>query len=220
MSDLHDVPFTPEITASDEVYRGAVWTIRRETFDLPEATGLVRDLMAHTGAVAVACLNEAGEILLVQQYRHPVRARLWEVPAGLLDIPGEDPLTAAKRELAEEADLTAARWEVLSDSALSPGGSSETIRLYLARDLAEVPAADQHARSDEEAGFVYRWVSMPEALDAIAAGRITNSVAQLAILQVSNVLAAEAAGRPVRTRPVDAPRLLVDRRNPADDTDA
>ncbi|RAE29344.1 ADP-ribose pyrophosphatase, partial [Burkholderia multivorans] len=127
---------------------------------------------------------------------------------------------AAKRELAEEADLTAARWEVLSDSALSPGGSSETIRLYLARDLAEVPAADQHARSDEEAGFVYRWVSVPEALDAIAAGRITNSVAHLAILQVSNVLAAEAAGRPVRTRPVDAPRLLVDGRNPADDTDA
>ncbi len=124
MSDLHDVPFTPEITASDEVYRGAVWTIRRETFDLPEATGLVRDLMAHTGAVAVACLNEAGGILLVQQYRHPVRARLWEVPAGLLDIPGEDPLTAAKRELAEEADLTAARWEVLSDSALSPGGAA------------------------------------------------------------------------------------------------
>ncbi|WP_453984310.1 NUDIX domain-containing protein [Brevibacterium casei] len=213
MSDLHDVPFTPEITASDEVYRGAVWTIRRETFDLPEAAGLVRDLMAHTGAVAVACVDEEDRLLLVRQYRHPVRARLWEVPAGLLDIPGEDPLTAAKRELAEEADLTAARWEVLSDSALSPGGSSESIRLYLARGLSPVPAADQHERSDEEAGFVYRWVGLDEALTAIGEGRITNAVAQLAILQVSNVLAAEAAGRTTRTRSLDAPRLLVDGRD-------
>ncbi|GAA1799903.1 MULTISPECIES: NUDIX hydrolase [Brevibacterium] len=213
MNDLHDIPFTPEITASTEAYQGAVWSIRRETFDLPEATGLVRDLMVHTGAVAVACLNEDNEILLVQQYRHPVRARLWEVPAGLLDIPGEDPLTAAQRELAEEADLRAGSWRVLSDSVLSPGGSSETMRLYLARDLTPVPTADRHERSDEEAGFVYRWVDLDEALAAIADGRLTNSVAQLAILQVADVVRREAAGENAHTRPIGAPRLLVDGRD-------
>ncbi|WP_350269002.1 NUDIX hydrolase [Brevibacterium sp. CBA3109] len=212
MSDLHDEAYTPTITASEVVYHGAVWNIRRETFDLPEATGLVRDMMAHTGAVAIACVDEQGRILLIQQYRHPVRARLWEVPAGLLDVPGEDPFAAAQRELAEEADLRAARWEVLTDSCLTPGGSSESIRLYLARDFELIADEDRHERSEEEAGFTFRWASLDEALDAVSAGEITNSIAQLAILQVDRILRAEAAGNPTRTRSVDAPRRLIDGR--------
>ena len=209
---LQDEPVIPPITSSKVVYEGAVWDIRKETFDLPEATGLVRDLMAHTGAVGIAVVDDQKRILLAQQYRHPVRARLWEVPAGLLDIPGEDPLDAAKRELVEEADLTAEHWDVLSDSCLTPGGSSETMRPYLARGLAEVPIADRHERGEEEAGFQYAWVSIDEALDAVADGRITNAIAQLAIFQVDRVLQAEAAGEPVALRPVDAPRRLVDGR--------
>lgn len=218
MSDLHDEVYDPNITAADVVYHGAVWNIRRETFDLPEAKGLVRDMMDHTGAVAVACVDEQDRILLLQQYRHPVRARLWEVPAGLLDIPGEDPFDAVKRELAEEADLRASRWEVLSDSSQSPGGSSETIRLYLARDLELIAEAERHERSEEEAGFAYRWATLDEALDALGAGEITNAIAQLAILQVARVLQAEAAGEPTRTRSVDAPRRLVDGRDGRDGT--
>ncbi len=210
MSELRDEVHTPDITSSEVVYHGAVWDIRRETFDLPEASGLVRDVMDHTGAVAVACVDEQDRILLIKQYRHPVRARLWEVPAGLLDVAGEDPFHAAHRELAEEADLRARRWEVLSDSCLSPGGSSESIRLYLARDLELVAEADRHERSDEEAGLEFRWATIDEALAAIAAGELTNAAAQLAVLQVANVLRCEAEGRPAPTRPVDAPRLLID----------
>lgn len=213
MSDLHDEAYTPTITASDVVYHGAVWNIRRETFDLPEATGLVRDMMAHNGAVAIACVDEQERILLIQQYRHPVRARLWEVPAGLLDVPGESLIDAAKRELAEEADLRAARWEVLTDSCLTPGGSSESIRLYLARDLDLIADEDRHERSEEEAGFRFRWASLDEALEAVGKGEITNSIAQLAILQVARILRAEAAGEPTRTRSVDAPRRLIDGRD-------
>ncbi|WP_309132885.1 NUDIX hydrolase [Brevibacterium sp.] len=209
-SELRDEAYVPEITASEVVYRGAVWDIRRETFDLPEAKGLVRDMMDHTGAVAVACVDEQDRILLVKQYRHPVRARLWEVPAGLLDVDGEDPLAAAQRELAEEADLRAGRWELLSDSCLTPGGSSESIRLYLARDLHPVAEADLHERSDEEAGFEFRWTTIDEALAAIAAGDMANAVAQLAVLQVANVLRCEAEGKPAPTRDAEAPRLLID----------
>jgi hypothetical protein len=106
MSELQDETYTPTITASEIAYHGAVWDIRRETFDLPEATGLVRDLMAHTGAVGVAVVDDQQRILFIQQYRHPVRARLWEVPAGLLDVPGEDPLDAAKRELVPQTSAT------------------------------------------------------------------------------------------------------------------
>ncbi|SDT00432.1 ADP-ribose pyrophosphatase [Brevibacterium sandarakinum] len=217
MSDLHDEAYTPTITASDVVYHGAVWNIRRETFDLPEATGLVRDMMAHNGAVAIACVDEQEKILLIQQYRHPVRARLWEVPAGLLDVPGEALIDAAKRELAEEADLRAGRWEVLTDSCLTPGGSSESIRLYLARDLELVADEDLHERSEEEAGFKFRWASLDEALEAVSAGEITNSIAQLAILQVARILRAEAAGESTRTRSVDAPRRLIDGRESSSD---
>lgn len=217
MSDLRDEAYTPNITASDVVYHGAVWNIRRETFDLPEAPGLVRDIMAHTGAVAIAVVNEQERILLVQQYRHPVRARLWEVPAGLLDVPGEDPFEAAQRELAEEADLRAGRWEVLTDSCLTPGGSSESIRLYLARDIELIDAADRHERSEEEAGFKFRWANLDEALDVMSAGEITNSIAQLALLQVARVLRAEAAGEPTKTRNVDAPRRLIDGREESSD---
>lgn len=209
---LHDDPYLPAIRASQIAYRGAVWDIRRETFDLPEAEGLVRDLMAHTGAVGIAVVDENQRMLFVQQYRHPVRARLWEVPAGLLDVAGEPPLEAAQRELAEEADLTAEHWDVLSDSCLSPGGSSETMRLFLARGLSFVPEADRHQRSEEEAGFRFRWISVDEALSAVTDGRITNAIAQLAILQVSRVLQAEAAGTPLQLRAVDAPRRLVDGR--------
>lgn len=209
---LQDDPVIPPITHSEVVYEGAVWDIRKETFDLPEASGLVRDLMAHTGAVGVAVVDDQQRILLAQQYRHPVRARLWEVPAGLLDVPGEDPLEAAKRELIEEADLTAEQWDVLSDSCLTPGGSSETMRLYLARGLSSVPEADRHERGEEEAGFRYAWVGIDDALAAVTDGRITNAIAQLAIFQVDRVLRAEAAGAPVEFRPVDAPRRLVDGR--------
>ena len=217
MSDLHDEAYTPTITASEVVYHGAVWNIRRETFDLPEATGLVRDMMAHSGAVAIACVDEQERILLIQQYRHPVRARLWEVPAGLLDVPGEALIDAAKRELAEEADLRAGRWEVLTDSCLTPGGSSESIRLYLARDLELIADEDRHERSEEEAGFRFRWASLDEALEAVGKGEITNSIAQLAILQVARILRAEAAGESTRTRSVDAPRRLIDARESSSD---
>lgn len=209
---IRDEPYLPAIRASQLAYQGAVWDIRRETFDLPEATGLVRDLMAHTGAVGIAVVDDQQRMLFVQQYRHPVRARLWEVPAGLLDVVGEAPLEAAKRELLEEADLTAERWDVLTDSCLSPGGSSETLRLFLARGLSLVPEAERHRRSEEEAGFRFRWISVDEALAALADGRITNVIAQLAILQASRVLQAEAAGTPLSLRAVDAPRRLVDGR--------
>lgn len=212
MSNLADEIYTPTITESELIYQGAVWDIRRETLDLPEAPGLVRDLMAHTGAVGVAVVDDEERILLIQQYRHPVRARLWEVPAGLLDVPGEDPLDAARRELMEEADLTAESWELLSDSCLTPGGSSETMRLYLARGISLVPEADRHDRSEEEAGMRFRWVGMGEALEAVTDGRITNAIAQLAILQVSRVLRAEEAGRPTLLRALEAPRRLVDGR--------
>ena len=144
---------------------------------------VVRQYTRHPGAVAVVVMRGeegAEEILLLRQYRHPVNASLWEIPAGLLDIPGEDSLVAAERELAEEADLKAARWDVLVDFFTSPGGSTEPLRVFLARDLETTETSFE--REDEEATMEYAWVSLSDALDWVLAGRLHNPSPVIGIL--------------------------------------
>lgn len=164
--DRVDLP----IVSSDVVFQGKIWDVRRETFDY-NGQQITREFVDHTGAVSVLAVDDDERVLLIKQYRHPIRAREWEIPAGLLDVADEDPLEAAKRELAEEVDLAAASWSVLSDYVTTPGGNNEAIRVYLARDLTETAA---FAREDEEADIEKRWVPLDEALDAVVARRIQN----------------------------------------------
>lgn len=164
--DRVDLP----IVSSDIVFQGKIWDVRRETFDY-NGQQITREFVDHTGAVSVLAVDDEERVLLIKQYRHPIRAREWEIPAGLLDVADEDPLEAAKRELAEEVDLAAASWSVLSDYVTTPGGNNEAIRVYLARDLTDTTA---FAREDEEADIEKRWVPLDEALDAVVARRIQN----------------------------------------------
>ena len=164
--DRVDLP----IVSSDIVFQGKIWDVRRETFDY-NGQQITREFVDHTGAVSVLAVDDEERVLLIKQYRHPIRAREWEIPAGLLDVADEDPLEAAKRELAEEVDLAAASWSVLSDYVTTPGGNNEAIRVYLARDLTET---DAFAREDEEADIEKRWVPLDEALEAVVARRIQN----------------------------------------------
>ena len=129
---------------------------------------------------------EQDRLLLVRQYRHPVQHYLWEPPAGLLDVAGEDPLDAARRELAEEAHLRATDWHVLVDYFNSPGGSTEAFRCYLARDLEEVPVADRHEGEGEERDMPVAWLSLDEARDLVLGGHLHNPTA------VTGILAADA----------------------------
>jgi len=184
MPDTTPAPLADEhvaltVTSSTREFAGRVWDIRRETFGMGDAD-VVRDFVDHTGAVAVLALDDAGRVLAIQQYRHPVRSRDWELPAGLLDIAGEDPLVAAQRELAEEADLVASEWTVLSDIMTSPGGSNEVIRVYLARGVS---ASDEtFERTEEEAEIVLRWVPLEEAVQAVLERRVQNSILCVAVL--------------------------------------
>ncbi len=168
---LADEPAEVEIIRTERVFHGRVWDVRRDEFAYNGAS-IVREYVDHTGAVAVLALDDDDRMLLIKQYRHPVRMRDWEIPAGLLDIAGEDPLTAAQRELAEEADLAAAQWDVLGEFTTSPGGSDEAIRIYLARGLTAT--AEAFDRDEEEADIEVRWASLDEVVDAVLARRVQN----------------------------------------------
>lgn len=187
---------------STVAYSGPIWDVVKEKFTLTDdGEPLVRDFIQHPGAVAVLVMNDAGQVLLINQYRHPVRMTLWEIPAGLLDVEGEDYLAAAVRELAEEADLVAEDWNVLADLFLSPGSSREELRIYLARGLHWIPEAERHERFHEEAEIKMLWVDLDDAVQAVLEGRLHSPSAAAAVL-------AAAAARPSgysNLRPADAP---------------
>ena len=182
MPDLQDDPVAPEIVRSDVVFDGRVWDIRRDTF-LLEGDKITREYMDHTGAVAVLALDERERVLLIKQYRHPVRMRDWELPAGLLDIRGEAPLVAAQRELAEEADLVAETWDLLAEFMTSPGGSNEVLRVYLARGVSAAP--ETFARTEEEAGIELRWVPLDDVVDGVLSRDVQNSILAIAALSAA-----------------------------------
>lgn len=168
---LEDTIADVEIRSSERVFDGVVWDIRRDVFSY-NGEDIAREYMDHTGAVAIFALDENDRVLLIKQYRHPVGRREWEIPAGLLDVVDEDPLAAAQRELAEEADILATDWAVLSEFYTSPGGSDEAIRIYLARGLS---AADEaFDRTDEEADMELRWVPLADLVDAVLDRRLQN----------------------------------------------
>ncbi|WP_407925295.1 NUDIX domain-containing protein [Georgenia wutianyii] len=195
-----------EVVSRDLLHDGKVFDLVAEEVRLSpdDAAPVLREFLDHPGAVAVVALREGPdgeEVALVDQYRHPVRAVLWEVPAGLLDVAGEDYLTAAQRELAEETDLRAGRWDVLVDYFTTPGGSTESLRVYLARDVSEVPEGERHSRADEERDMTVRWVPLDDAVAAVYDGRLHNPSAVVGILATAG---ARAAGW-TPLRPADAP---------------
>lgn len=167
------------VTSSEVVWRGKIFDMRRDTFEYG-GSEITRDYLDHPGAVAILVLDENERVLLIQQYRHPIGTREWEIPAGILDVEGESPVTGAKRELAEEVDLVAAQWDLLADFATTPGGSNEVIRIYLARGLSDT--AEAFDREAEEADMVKRWVSLDELVDAVLARTVGNSILSIAAL--------------------------------------
>ena len=186
-----------ETVSSETVYRGKILALRTDEVRMPGGGTAMREVVEHYGAVAVAAVDDQDRLMMVYQYRTALNRRLWELPAGLLDEPGEAPAVAAARELREETGLVADDWRVLIDVALSPGFCDEAVRVYLARGLSQVgrPEADH-----EEADLTAHWLDLEDAARKVFSGEIVNATA------AAGVLAAYAAiteGRP--TRPADAP---------------
>jgi ADP-ribose pyrophosphatase len=198
---LRDTPDAWVVVAERTSFEGKVWDIVSDDVVMPDGRVATRDYMKHPGAVGVLALDEQGRVLLVRQYRHPVRYRLWEMPAGLLDIPGENPLHAAQRELYEEAHHKAGDWRVLVDVYPTSGGSDEAIRVFLARDLAESDV-EKFAAEGEELDLQVQRFPLDDIVRGALAGELHNGALVAGAMALKAALADDALDT---LRPADAP---------------
>jgi 8-oxo-dGTP pyrophosphatase MutT (NUDIX family) len=199
-----------ETVSSETIYCGKIFALRVDEVRMPGGNVAKREVVEHYGAVAVLAMNDDNEIAMVYQYRHPIGRRLWELPAGLLDVDGEAPHITAARELEEEAGLAAKQWRVLVDLDSTPGFSDESVRVYLATGLSDVGRPEAH---DEEADLTLRWFPMDEALRMIMSGEVVNTIAVAGILAVHTVSDGTAL-RPVDAPWIDKPTAFAARRCP------
>ena len=169
------------IIKSTVQFAGKVWSIRTDVLDF-DGRLIERDIVMHPGAVAVIAIDDEDRVLLIRQYRHPLGLYIFEPPAGLLDVSGEPPLLTAQRELAEESGYQADSWFTLVDFLNSPGGSSEAIRIYLARDLHVLPGGRLQTGDAEEAFLPRVWVQLDEAKDLVLSGAVSGPTAVAGIL--------------------------------------
>ena len=203
-----------KVLSSQLLFDAPIIAVRKDELAMPNEQVAYRDVVEHMGAVAVAAVNDAGEIAMVHQYRHAVKRRLWELPAGLLDVKDESELAGAQRELVEEAGLKAAQWSVLADIVTSPGFCEETARVYLAQDLTEVERPE--AFGDEESDMDFAWIKLDEAVAKVLAGGINNSIAVTGIFAAWQVVNGHGQARDV-TAPFDLrPTSIATRRSGPD----
>ncbi|MFI5804274.1 NUDIX domain-containing protein [Streptomyces sp. NPDC051561] len=198
---IKDTPQEWQVTESVTPFEGAKTSVRTDRVVMPDGSVAGRDYQVHPGSVAVLALDEQGRVAVLSQYRHPVRHKLWEIPAGLLDVPGENPLHAAQRELYEEAHIKAGDWRVLTDLYTSPGGSDEAVRIFLARDLSEADG-ERFEVSEEEADMEHARVPLTELVRGVLAGELHNNCLLTGVLALSAALAGD--GLDV-LRPAEAP---------------
>ena len=192
-------PHEYELVSSELVYEGSVITLARDTVAMPGGGTGVREVVRHPGAVAVVALDDDDRVLLLRQYRHPVRSYLWELPAGLRDAHGEAPLQTAQRELAEEAGLAAQRWSLLASTYSTPGFCDEKVLIYLAEGLSDADRPEGFTAENEELDMTLERVPLADAVQRVFDGDMRNSAAVVGLLA-----AAQYRATSPKLRPVDA----------------
>lgn len=180
-----DEAFTTQVSERKKVFEGMIWDVVSETFQFA-GQSLTREFVDHPGAVAVLALNAENQILMIRQYRQPVKQFLWEIPAGLLDVDGESLVAAAARELHEETGYRATSVEHLIDFFTTPGGNNEMIRIFLAKGLEFVGRPDE--QEGEEREMQVEWIDFDEALGSVLKSEIKSPSAAVGILAAAQIL--------------------------------
>jgi 8-oxo-dGDP phosphatase len=192
-------PHEYRVLASEPVYDGRIISLRLDTVAMPGGGESVREVVHHPGAVGIVALDDQDRVVMLRQYRHPVGEHMWELPAGLRDVDGEPPVETARRELAEEVRLSAARWSLLTTHFPSPGFCDEMVLLYLAEELSEADLPAGFTVEHEELDMTVERVPLAEAVQWVFDGRVRNSLAAIGLLA-----AARLRAEPARLRPLDA----------------
>jgi 8-oxo-dGDP phosphatase len=198
-----------ETASTETLHTGNIFALRSDKVRMPGGRTATREVIEHYGAVAIVAMRDDNTIPLVYQYRHSYGRRLWELPAGLLDVAGEPPHLSAARELKEEVGLRASTWQVLLDLDTAPGYSDESVRVYLATGLTEVGRPEAH---DEEADMTMRWYSIEDAAHRVFSGEIVNSIAIAGILAAHAVTTGFAEPRPLDSPWTDKPKAFAARK--------
>jgi 8-oxo-dGDP phosphatase len=151
------------VVGTKKLLQSHVFGVEQRTVEHDGAT-FDRDVVTHLGAVAILAINDRDEIGLIRQYRTPFDRFSWEVPAGTLDVPGEDALSTAKRELREELGCDATQWQTLGRFMTSPGWSNQLMTIFEARGLT---MTSREPAGPEEAGASVRWFSRAELRETL-----------------------------------------------------
>ena len=182
---LADVEESWPVLASTDLHRDDwVVALRADRIRRPgdrDGEPFRRLVLEHPGAVVILALDDRDRVCCLSQYRHAAQRRFVELPAGLCDEPGEEPLTVARRELREEAGVRAASWTPLGTTFSSPGISSERMHFFVARDLSAADRGDFDAEH-EEADMDVFWVPFADLYAAVVEGRVTDAPLALAVL--------------------------------------
>lgn len=183
MHTFNDEAILEKNVARERMFNGIILNIDHVTNELPNGKLAKREVIVHVGASAVLPIDDVGNVYLVRQFRAPLEKVLLEIPAGKLDHPGEDRLSAAKRELAEETGLEAENWLHLTDTYNAAGYSNECISLYLARGLKK---GASHPDDDEFLNLIR--LPFEEALDMVLRGEIRDAKTQITLLMAKELI--------------------------------
>lgn len=208
LSDPHEghPPHEFTVVSQEKLYEGAILAMRRDNVRMPGGRIAAREKVEHLGAVAIAALDEADRLVMIYQYRPAIGRRIWEMPAGLLDDPSEDPVAAARRELLEEVGVEADEWSTLVDIVGCPGFADESVRVFLARGLRDVGRPESDA-DDEEVDLVVRRIPLDDLVAGAMSGDLVNGPCVAGVFAAAAVrdgrFAARPADAPWRDRPTE-----------------